>query len=195
MNTILNIDALMLNKIQQICDWFQDWFGIDNFTIAKIVRIIVIIFFAILITCSFLRGVVLIDGLYFFTFSTMIFFFSMIFKEGEENCKNNPSFGNPLVIKLGVVRSILLLLSFVLVLFLPKNIYFLATYNIADKEFYSQLESFILGIRDILFSLYLYFGSCTPKPPKTSKVKKLLGKEMELFSPSPSPAFSVIKLR
>ncbi len=186
-----SIDIFLLNKFQAVTDWFQEWFGITNFKIAR--------FFLVSGICSLMvaRIVLLstIKEIYFVTVLGILFDLVWIIividlirqtKSAEEECLHNPQFTNYLAIQWFLYRVVFLLL--LLLRFIPD---FSEIYDVTVI-----VRSVLLKFESMFVVLGFYFASCTPKPYKTSKVKKWLKSFVEsvqatvagVFSPAPELA-------
>jgi len=172
-----NIDSFLLNKFQKFSDWSQDTFGVNNFILAKVMTCISapamvgqIIYFA-MIKYNFFGA--------FFQTLTLIFLgliFNDIVKGGEKRVNESPEFANDLVIKLRFLRLLYVFIFFLTLSGLPEIVsYFVSNYS-EPLEFYKYIYFAMDDIEDTAFLLLAYFMSCTPKPPKPSKLKKLLDK-------------------
>jgi len=196
MFTTTDIDSFLLNKFQKFSDWSQDTFGVNNFMLAKVMVCISapaivgqIIYFA-LIQHSFFSA--------FFQTLTLVFLgliFNNIVKGGEKRVDANPEFANSLVIRLRLLILLYVFIFFLTLSGLPDIVgYFISNYS-DPVELYQYIYLAIDDIEDTAFLLLAYFMSCTPKPPKPSKLKKLLDKakvrmEGSLGSSETVPSFS-----
>lgn len=189
-----SIDMILLNKFQDISDWFQEWFGITNFTIARVCLVLGMcsLGLARVISLSITKDVsFLIIIAIFFDLIWMIMVSNLIrnIKNIEEECLNNPQFTNFLAIQWFLLRIVFLML--LLLRFTPSMI----EISHSEKSL-MMVRGFLLRSESILVVLGFYFASCTPKPYKPSKVKKWLKSFVEsiqatvagVFSPAPELA-------
>ncbi len=190
-----DIDIILLNKFQKVSDWFQDIFGINNFTLAKAMVFISapalvgqVVYYAF-VTQNFLAA----------TFQTLTLIF-LGFIANQINIANriqdgtNSGFLNQAAINLRFVRLIYVLVFCFTLIELPDLIgYFVSKYS-DPSEFYRYIYIAMDDVEDTAFLFLVYFMSCTPKPPKKSKLKKALEKAKataEGFTSSPETAPSL----
>ena len=173
---------MLLNKFQHMSDWFQDWFGVNNFFITKILGIIIILFLEMQFAFSFLSkekdipsGIISI-----LLFMLMIGYLWISFQNEEENCNQNWGFINSAVIYLSPLRLIIAFFTPFVFMILPKEIAnFLNETSKNQEQEYHILAGICLSIKDLTLFFYIYLGCCTPKPYKTSRVKKLINQIKE----------------
>ncbi len=169
------IDVFLLDKFQRISDWLQDWFGFNNFAIAKKLNFLVVIFIGLRIFYKFLEGKLWDLILLPFTVLFLIAL-TLIIAHAKRSCENNPTFKNPLALQFSFGRVIFAFIAVALALpLLGIHYNDLMHGNIRENKYHNIAELFWSG-SDVLIFLWLYFGSCTPKPYKPSKIKKFLEK-------------------
>lgn len=196
-----SIDVFLLNKFQRISDWSQDWFGINNFKIAKLFWAITMLLLILQTVVSFLQKIDLLHIIVMLIVGSYIIILGVIFNNAEEICKNNPVFQNPQAVRLSPIRLFWFFMSAMCCLMLPSYIYHFIYIASTNNEQYKSLEFLFINIKDIALLFLMYFGSCTPKPYKPSKVKKLVEKAKEAIETvgekisSPTPAFSVVRVK
>ncbi|MCF7831587.1 MAG: hypothetical protein K9M36_01715 [Candidatus Pacebacteria bacterium] len=186
---------ILLNKFQDVSDWFQEWFGINNFTIARIcfVLSVCLLGWARIISLSMVKEIdffVIIGTLFDLAWIAIVFSWMQIMKYIEEVCLDNPHFGNFLAIKWSLFR-IVFSMFFLWVVFAPIGV----ETSHPEKSF-MVIKAILLKLEHMFIVLGFYFASCTPKPHKTSKVKKWWKSFVEsidsaisgVFSPAPELA-------
>ncbi len=170
---LFNTDAPLINKFQSISDWTQEWFGITNFQITRLCGPLCLIF----LSSSIIYDVTVKNKLFLVIFG-IIFILSAIkekkdIEEAAKYCKKNPEQQNPLIVNFyhQISRSLGL---FAFILSVPSIMTYLWM-AITTQEltiFIDLIFGIIFFVSMILYFLFLYFGACTPKPHKTSRVKK-----------------------
>ncbi len=180
------LDSLLLQFFQSLSDWFQNWFGANNFFLAK--------GFLILSWISFLAQMNiemtkignfghLVLGCVIQTFITVMLL--PLVNWSERSCQINPNFKNRCEKILYILRIFQVLAVIILTIDFTFNYVWGVNINIPVSSPISfeklsrsnEIISRITGISfDIFFGLFLYFGSCTPKPPKQGRLSELLEK-------------------
>lgn len=167
------LDTPILNKFQQISDWSQDWFGITNFSIVKFCAPTCLI----LLSSEFLYYLIIKNDVFYFTlgllFSIGIISTNQMIKAAAIYCKENPEQQNPLIIELRERRPISLLICILVIMLLVVR---WKTTPIADVQdvdkFFDLFFATNFDVGYVIYVIFLHFGSCTPKPYKTSRAKK-----------------------
>lgn len=178
MKTGTSVDLILLNKFQKASDWMQDNFGYDNFTIARFLRIAMIISFVIREVLSFVKGIDSSEIIVMACSVMIIIKIELILKRAQNTSQNNPTFKNPIVNEYVFARILIQFVGIAAFGFLIKHLYYIITPSVNYTEQYYQCKEFFWDLFGILMFFVAYFSSCTPKPYKTSKVKKLLGQTL-----------------
>lgn len=186
------LDTYLLNKHQSFSGKFQDWFGKNNFFLGRISIILSVFFF---IVSAFVEAqgnkVYIIIAV---PFPCVVGIFLYIASYGlEKEFGDKPEFMNPLVLWVREYRPavvVTLLLFKVDIIVRMFKLIVSHEYRIKVANPTGQLigdSSDLLST--ILIGCFFYFISCTPKPPKSSKIKQLTDKVIEKvreLAPGPS---------
>ena len=106
METNFSIDSLLLNKFQRISDWVQEYFGYDNFDIARLCNVIMFILWIPRLIFNILSG---LKGFDYFTLPMAIIFcyaIKILTNKVELEVRNNPIFTNYAVLRYSFLRTI-----------------------------------------------------------------------------------------
>jgi hypothetical protein len=180
MQTIPQYDLFLLNKFQLMSDFFQDWFGLNNFDIAKYLRIVMIICFMVKISFLLLGVFSTLIPFEFLYSIVIILSTGKIIRETEQSVKNNPVFTNPAVIRYVTFRLLLGIITLLSLIFVISH--FSGVLNPGTKnQQYSNWGGLFSNLADIFSFMVVYFSSCTPKPYKPSRARKLMLKAIELI--------------
>jgi hypothetical protein len=176
METKPSIDLFLINKFQKISDWSQDWFGVDCFGIARLFRDLLILICITETILGIIAGVSAISLSFslFFNFF-FVFIVSSSIRYIEKHLRENPAFSNPVAIHLSFTRTIWGLITIMSLTMFCEDI------------FSRRWAHTIYHSNDIVILFILYFASCTPKPHKPSKARKLIEKAKESISRLRSP--------
>lgn len=179
------LDAFLLKKFQKMSDWFQFGVGLNNFHLAKITLTLALAcFLETQIQKIFWKGwsALLIIGMILGT--AAYFYITYRIKLGEKNCHQNPLLQSTLSIDLALFREFSITAVIYFTVRFAMKIPF-SGIETADKkhEFFYWLFIWLASLMEFLT---FYFASCTPKPPKPSKLKELLEK------PIPKPQVETI---
>ncbi|MFA5934157.1 MAG: hypothetical protein WC795_02995 [Candidatus Paceibacterota bacterium] len=186
------MDFALLGFFQKISDWFQEWFGRDNFFLARACVLLYILGYGI-----YIGSIILLLGMnsWLFMYILCCFFVSFIFSKGidslERICRENPKFKNPGVIGLRTNR----ILSMFWIIFAISSLLDILRL-VFNQEYVSEVgnKSHLIllhsgeCLEQLMFFVIPFFACCTPKPRKPSKVKKLVEKASELLAPQMQPA-------
>lgn len=157
------LDSFLLNRFQRISDFFQIYFGIDNFRLAEIsllIHIIAEIFGSNLKfrltgdTTSFLFRSIL------FSIISVIFVIILFI---TKNRSLGSGFKNINALRLSGTRRLFVLLLF----------FTIVDQSVSDYPNIIRFNNIFVFVWLIMF---VYFLSCTPKSPRKSKFKKLMSK-------------------
>lgn len=152
------IDMFLLNKAQAISDWFQIYFGITNFTIAR---------WCVVLTASNLVYLLIILKIYILAL-IVLFVCVILFRKislDEKNLLDNPGMANSAAVTDQSSRPVFVII--VLLLWVIIGISW-----IFDKL--DNSKTFITGSAGLTFAtIMMYFMACTPRPLTKSKVRKL----------------------
>ncbi len=167
------LDALFLSKFQIFSDWVQNYFGINNFFIAKITYATTITCYFIMIIFYYLAGIDVLG--YFYIFSSIFFIFIpwVFVYQAEKMNASYPAYKNFLEEYLFHERVFLTVMILLTLLSFPAEIHSLFDPSHVSKEQYKNLKGLFFDLAWIFIFMFVYFGSCTPKPPTKSKIKKL----------------------
>lgn len=187
-----SLDTLLLQMFQKISDWFQDWIGVDNFKIARFLLVIQAIIHVASITLAYIIldadvfTAILAVGLVLMSrnaYAAIIMF--------EEKQKNSPNFLNQAVYLLASERtSSIVYAAFAMI---PIIGMFQSLDTPHDLKLLGKVFVTFLSFIGIIKVIIYYFISCTPKPKKPSKIKQLVNKISESFTPA-TPEFAVVKV-
>ncbi|MDE3185367.1 MAG: hypothetical protein KGM16_18285 [Bacteroidota bacterium] len=187
-----SVDLILLNKFQKVSDWMQDNFGYNNFAIARFLRIAMIISFVIREVLSFLKGIDSSEIIVMACSIMVIIKMDFILRRAQQSLQNNPAFKNPIVSEYAVTRILIQFVGVAAFGFLIKHLYYIVNPSINYADQLDQCKDFFWDLFGTLMFLVAYFSSCTPKPYKTSKAKKLLEQTSERLAQSavmPLPNF------
>ena len=170
------IDTFLFEKFQNLQDYLQYWTSITCFTLAKMCMLPVLIGNIFIIKACLSLGLPLFFWFFIICIPILCCLFYSLAFHMEKTLTGASSAGNIFELLFRLLRKGLVLFIFLLELY----VFFCAPDR--GQETYLLFCEYLLGCRIMLwaFVAYFYFMSCTPKPPKTSKVKKLL---KNLFSP------------
>lgn len=180
---LFEIDKFLLGKVfQPLSERIQDWTGLTCFRVARILNLCT--FITLLCLCIFLVVVlpfiafkIMISSAFLIAYGLPLLVNLLMAKKYEAICKSMAQHGNPAVIEFLMYRKKCVVIFILIFLgnFIPNTGILMATISV--YHFF-----------DLLF---MYFLSCTPKPPRKSKVKKLVEsvveKMKEVFDPVPEP--------
>lgn len=146
------IDKILLEKFQQMSNWFQEHLGINNFLISKILGVIMIILICLERLPYFTGGEIL--EMLIFPFSILSIFFCFLLinevekkvKNGENKLKSHHFFS--------IVRRVFYFVSLFLLSSIPAII--------ADKNNSKIIGDLLFILKEILLFFLMYFVSCTP---------------------------------
>ncbi len=169
-----SIDIIVLGKFQKASDWMQDYFGFDNFNIAKFLRIAMIISFTIREVLSFRNGTDISEIIVIACSASVLIKMELILYQAQQSLKKNPSFMNPVVNDYSVTRVMMLFIGLIAFGLLIKHLYYIINPSISLTEQYYEWREFFWDLFGLLMFFVAYFGSCTPKPYKPSKAKNLI---------------------
>lgn len=195
MKTGSSVDSILLNKFQKASDWMQDNLGYNNFAIARCLRIAMIISFIIREILSLLKGIDSSEIIVMACSIIVIIKMDFILRRAQHSLQNNPAFKNPVVSEYAVTRIMIQFVGIAAFGFLIKHLYYIVNPSVNYTEQLDQCKEFFWDLFGILMFFVAYFSSCTPKPYKTSKAKKLLEQASERLiqnaaTPFPKAAFS-----
>ena len=179
MKTGSSVDLIILNKFQKVSDWTQDNFGYNNFIIARFLRIAMIISFVIREVLSFLKGIDSSEIIVMACSIIVIIKMDFILRRAQHSLQNNPAFKNPVVSEYAVTRILIQFVGVAAFGFLIKHLYYIVNPSVNYTDQFDQCKDFFWDLFGTLLFFVAYFSSCTPKPYKTSKAKKLLEQTSE----------------
>jgi hypothetical protein len=98
----------------------------------------------------------------------------LLLHRAQQSVKSNPAFKNPAASEYAVTRLMMQLVGATAFGLLVKHLYYIInpSVNLADQ--YYQWKEFFWDLFGTLMFFVVYFSSCTPKPYKPSKAKKLI---------------------
>jgi len=185
MEDIKKLDAYLLEKFQWIATWFETWIGITCFTLTKTcMGFYVLVMFIACTSYLELSGLIsaytvfLACRVYGIQQGAIIRYEIKNLK--QENGMNRAAreLANDRLITLAIFVLIVVFFSLRFFEKIPnannETIYFVRRIKLADTLFCLGLFSAVIGI---------YFCSCTPRPPKKSKVRQLLENTYDAFIP------------
>jgi hypothetical protein len=187
-----SIDLILLGKFQKASDWMQDNFGYTNFDIARFLRIAMIISFIIREVLSFLKGIDVSEVIVMVCSLMVIVKTELILSRAQQSVQKNPAFINPVVSEYAITRLIMQLVGMAAFGLLLKHLYYILNPSVIVTEQYYQWKEFFWDIFGMLMFFVSYFSSCTPKPYKPSKAKKLIEQTVDRLRQSvASPMLSL----
>jgi hypothetical protein len=187
-----SIDLILLGKFQKASDWMQDNFGYTNFDIARFLRIAMIISFIIREVLSFLKGIDVSEVIVMVCSLMVIVKTELILSRAQQSIQKNPAFINPVVSEYAITRLIMQLVGMAAFGLLLKHLYYILNPSVIVTEQYYQWKEFFWDIFGMLMFFVSYFSSCTPKPYKPSKAKKLIEQTVDRLRQSvASPMLSL----
>ena len=169
-----SIDLVLLCKFQKASDWMQDRLGYNNFAIAGFLRIAMIVSLAIREVLSFIEGIDASEIVVAACSVMVIIKMESILRRAQQGVKNNPAFKNPVVSEYAVTRVLMQFVGVVAFGFLLKHLYYIVNPSVNYAEQFDHCKEFFWNLFGVLMFFVAYFSSCTPKPYKTSKAKKLI---------------------
>jgi lysylphosphatidylglycerol synthetase-like protein (DUF2156 family) len=169
-----SIDLVLLGKFQKASDWMQDCLGYNNFVIAGFLRIAMIVSLAIREVLSFIKGIDASEIVVAACSVMVIIKMESILRRAQQRVKNNPAFKNPVVSEYAVTRVLMQFVGVVAFGFLLKHLYYIVNPSVNYAEQFDHCKEFFWNLFGVLMFFVAYFSSCTPKPYKTSKAKKLI---------------------
>jgi len=176
MKTGYCIDLILLGKFQKISDWVQEHFGYNNFAIAKFLRIAMIISLIIREALSFIKGIESGEIVVMACSVMIIVKMEYILRRAQQGLENNPAFKNPVVSEYAITRVLIQFVGVAAFGFLIKHLYNILDSSLNYTEQYNQCKEFFWDLFGMLMFFVAYFSSCTPKPYKPSKARKLIEK-------------------
>lgn len=171
-----SLDLILLGKFQRISDWVQEYFGYNNFAIAKFLRIAMIISFIIREVLSFMKGMESSEIVVMACSVMIIIKMEFISRRAQQSLENNPAFKNPVVSEYAITRVLIQFVGVAAFGFLIKHLYYILNPSLNYTEQYIQCKEFFWDIFGMLMFFVAYFSSCTPKPYKPSKARKFIEK-------------------
>lgn len=174
LTTINNIDMRIINFFQKISDRLQDNVGIDSIMISKFL----LVGFAV----SGLFGLSIKYNIYtdanFPTFEIISIFICILYFGYEirriENQYMNSDFMNSFVLRWSFFRPLNFILGLLSTIECLGHIFFGVSMFTENEVYVTNTYRAIWVIDEVAFTLLLYFLSCTPKPPKKSKLQKFV---------------------
>jgi hypothetical protein len=167
-----NLDNKLLSIFQRISDFTQIWIGITCINIAHIFFAFALIGDLMMVVGSmqlhhYIYGSFLLLWIPFYWFSVY-----KLMQKIEKESKNNPEYKNSLEIRFAFLRTFAIYFT----------VFSLISYLVLGGHHYNQKES-LMGQKLVhegnelwkyTYFFAIYFASCTPKPPRSSKVKNFL---------------------
>ena len=189
------IDMYLLSKFQRISDWSQDNFGLNNFAIARIFIVLMSLFYIFdLYFCYYVHPNV-IGWLNLGLFPVYITIINAVFSATENISNQNSLFKNIQENSIQPTRIIMIIILLPMsIIALRINSYELFFVNLDNALCLVNYREICSSICSILFVIYIYFGCCTPKPPKKSRLKKAIEKISEKLEEliNQEPVFSAM---
>ncbi len=179
-----SFDSILLGKFQKASDWVQDLLGYNNFAIAGFLRIAMIISLVIREVLSFIKGIDASEIVVAACSVMVIIKMESILRRAQQGVKNNPAFKNPVVSEYVVTRVLIQFVGIVAFGFLLKHLYYIVNPSVNYTDQFDHCKEFFWNLFGVLMFFVAYFSSCTPKPYKTSKVRKLMEQGNDRMSQS-----------
>jgi hypothetical protein len=177
-----SIDLVLLSKFQKLSDWVQDHVGYNNFAIARGLRVAMIIALAVREVLSFLKGIDPAELVVIASSVMVMFKISSMSYRAQQSLKNNPEFKNPVVSEFAVTRVLIQFVGIAAFGFLLNHLYHIINPSVNYGEQFDQCKEFFWDLFGTLMFFATYFSSCTPKPYKPSKARKLIEKAGQMVS-------------
>lgn len=152
----------------------QDHLGYNNFDIARFLRIAMIISFIIREILSFFKGIEGSEIIVITCSLIIIIKTEIILYRAQQSVKSNPGFINPATSEYGVTRLMIQFVGVAAFGLLINHLYYIINPSLNLTEQYHQWQEFFWDLFGMLMFFVVYFSSCTPKPYKPSKAKKLI---------------------
>ena len=172
--TYFSIDGYLLSKFQKMSDWMQDAIGINNFIIAKALRFILVIFFALREVFAFLNGTNNMEFVVIASSVMLIVKMELLSRKAEQSVKNKYGLINSAVSEYATTRMLMQLVALAAFGFLIKHLLFIVNSSVSITEQYNEWKELFWDAFGITLFFVAYFSSCTPKPYKPGKARKLL---------------------
>ncbi len=181
------IDRFLLGKFQAFSDFFQDLVGVNNFWLARLSLVVASLISAFIVCLIFFLPIYssmvkIIITIIFTSIGFMcVRIFSAVVDAIEQQCFENKTSRNNLEVSMMPGRIFFLFMCLAVIVFL---VYMIMNMPPINSESLIDNIAIVAGmIHWIFVTCFLYLLSCTPKPPKTSKVKKLFKKLSQALSP------------
>lgn len=184
-----SLDSRILKIFQRISDWSQINFGINNFVIAKSLLICYVIGYSLYLQRVFVLGLFNTFDIawYIITPFYVGYLTSVIISSEREWKNNNPVFKNTAEYKLVIYRRLEgISLIFKLLTILSIIYHLISIKAVAQKkDNLSHMYEIVFNIMVIFRFLFVFFGSCTPKPPDKSRIKKFVDRFVDMVKLAP----------
>jgi hypothetical protein len=168
------IDLFLLKKFQSVSDWVHEYFGYDNFVIARFLRIIMVIAFIFREVIACIQGIDVKEVAIMVCSVTIIIKIEYMLHSARESLKNKYELMNSAVIEYATTRIIMILIAMTSFGFFLSHLYSISisVQNITQQ--YNDWKELCWDTFGMLLFLVAYFNSCTPKPYKPGKLKKFV---------------------
>jgi hypothetical protein len=174
-----SIDLFLLKKFQSISDWIQDYFGYDNFVIARFLRTIMITAFIFREVIACIQGIDVKEVAIMACSITIIVKIEYMLHSARESLKNKHELMNSAVVEYATTRIIMLLIATTSFGFFLSHLYSISTSVQSITRQYNDWKELCWDTFGMLLFLVAYFNSCTPKPYKPGKLKKFAQNTVE----------------
>lgn len=169
-----SIDLFLLQKFQNVSDWMQDYLGFNNFAIAKLLKIAMIMSFLLREALSFINGVDNSEIIVLISSLVIIVKIEFLSTKAEQSVKNKHGIINPAVIEYAATRIIMQFVAIAAFGFLIKHLCYILTPSVTVITQFNEWKELFWDIFGMLIFFVTYFSSCTPKPYKPSKARKFI---------------------
>jgi len=166
------VDLLLLNKFQKIADLVQNHFGYNNFAIAKLLRMAMVLALALRVMISFLSGIDSGDIIIIASSVMVLIKMEAIANNAKKSLRNSEGLMNPVVGQYAGTRIIIQFVALAAFGFLVIHLYYILnpSFTTFDKQL-NDWKELCWDVFGILLFPVAYFSSCTPKPYDPSKAR------------------------
>lgn len=177
MKQISPVDTFLLKKFQQISNWSQDWFGYDNFKLARFLRIIMLCFFVLRGLFIFLQDKMSGGGKAILCmFVLLMLGAEFMLQTTEKRVRSNPELPNQAAVIYQMPRFMLRFLALFALCNLYPHVLDLIHLSKIKEPLYHNYEMVCSSLADLFLISVFYLASCTPRPYKPGRIKVWLSK-------------------
>lgn len=133
-----------------------------------------IISFVLREVISFLNGLDSMEIVIIACSATVIVKMEFLSHKAEQGLKNRYGLINPAVSEYAITRIMMQFVSVAAFGFLMKHLYYVLTPSVVIDKQFDEWKELFWDVFGILIFFVAYFSSCTPKPYKPNKARKLI---------------------